>query len=104
MSTKRLSNASKWLELVSLYEEGGESLIEFCKKHSIKKETFYYWRRKSKALKSEEERIGFVNIHPVGERKEREVIRVRYKNGTELELPLGYELSSLSYLLKLDLC
>lgn len=84
----RSENRSKWLSIVSDYEQCDVNKEQFCKEQQIKKATLDYWIRKSRyqqeasALKSS----GFANLLPKVHLADE--IRLHF-NGVDIYLPIS---------------
>jgi transposase-like protein len=42
----REKKAERWGRLIAEQESGGESVRAFCRRHSIRENSFYWWRRR----------------------------------------------------------
>ena len=90
--------------LVSEYENGSKGLRAFCEEHGVSIDSFKYWRKKKKR-ESISSLGGFMEVKLSGTKSlAKEVLLIRYKTGTELELPCTYEFGQLCELLKLEVC
>ncbi len=86
-----MSVEEKMYGLVDLYEEGGQSMREFCEEHGLKRTTFYYWLKKKRGLTRKaikpEQVGGFVKITKPKESviPEGLAVEVSYGNGIQLK-------------------
>ena len=104
MTISREEKSKRMYALVLEYENGSKGLKAFCEEHGVSKDSFKYWRKKM----NREATIssgGFMEVKLSGSKPVvKGVLRIRYKTGTELELPSNYGFVELCKLLKLELC
>ncbi|RYZ41785.1 MAG: hypothetical protein EOP49_28710 [Sphingobacteriales bacterium] len=79
---KRTNRQEQMFSLIELQQQGQQTIVSFCKEHSITLSNFSYWLRKyRKRLQSPS--AGFVAISPSYSAAP---LRVLYPNGIAVEL------------------
>ncbi|MBG0782863.1 MAG: IS66 family insertion sequence element accessory protein TnpB [Bacteroidales bacterium] len=86
----------KMLQLVSDWQQSGQSQKTYAEAHSIKLFTFRYWIQKHR--EQHESSGSFLQL---GSHMESTSITIRYPNGTELQLPANTPMGTIKGLLSL---
>lgn len=98
--------AEEWQERIRSQAESGQKVPEFCKDRQVKRENFYYWRKRfrnlsRKDLKGESSAGRFIPL--TGKGLNSRVPRIHLPNGVEIELGAGLESGAVTQLIR-DLC
>ena len=123
MKKRRSRPKGKWVDQVEEHRKSGQTLMEYCRKSDFSHHQARHRRNKAgisikKKLKRRDASEGFARIKPVkntedsgrflGENLIPEPVNrpivIRYKSGTELELPSNFDLNQLITLVKLERC
>ena len=86
----------KMLQLVSDWQQSGQSQKAFAEAHDIKLFTFRYWMQRQREQSQHTE--AFLQL---GAPLSAAAITIRYPNGTELQLPANTPLGTIKGLLSL---
>jgi len=86
----------KMLQLVSDWQQSGQSQKAFAEAHGIKLFTFRYWIQKQREQNQQTD--SFLQL---GAPLSTAAITIRYPNGTELQLPASTHLGTIKGLLSL---
>jgi len=99
MKQSKRRSKQEMADMISSWQQSGQSKKEFCEEHRIKAHTFQYWYQKYQAeqLGSQAE-SAFIRLSPSEEYPQRYLYTISYPNGVRLQI--GREVSS-TELLKL---
>lgn len=94
MNSKRALNAEKWSSIVKRYKQSGLTLTGYSKKIGVNKYTLSYWVKKFSENQVVDPAPRFVKLERTN-RHSTSRLYIRYKTGTELDLPVDYDLGRL---------
>jgi len=94
MNNKRALNAEKWLVIVERFKKSGDTLTGYSKKIGVNKYTLSYWVKKFAENKESAQKKGFVQLQGMSIQSVNRLY-VRFRTGTELDLPADYNLNNL---------
>ena len=104
---KRRVKLSRWVEIIRACQSSGESVESWCQKHSVKKYSYYYWLRiiRQEMLNTHSPECAIVKVPDAvlvqpSETSECHKAILLNHHGTSVELPVEYDVKSLSELLK----
>ena len=72
-----------WSKMIEQWQSSGLSKAAFCRQEGIPQWQFHYWMRSLKANDKKESAQGFVRVTNQSSEKD---IKLRFKNGIEVEL------------------
>ena len=104
---KRQVKLSHWSKIIRACQSSGQPVAFWCQKHGIKKTSYYYWLRivRQKMLNEHSSGCAIVKVPDAvlerpSETSEFHGIILLNHHGTTVELPVWYDVKSLSALLK----
>lgn len=79
----------RWQQRIEAQQSSGLSVTEFCRKESIHKAGFYFWRRR--LIETPQEGFVELKVERASRNAPSPAIEVRLTNGRTLVVPVGFD-------------